>query len=88
MTVLGEAKPTDVVVVTGLGGVGLGAVMAAKIAGCRMVIGIDRNSSRLELATAVGATHVLSTVDFSDIPGLRAELAKITQDERVVSDPF
>ncbi len=37
VTILGQAGKADVVVVAGIGGVGLGSIMAAKIAGCKMV---------------------------------------------------
>jgi len=55
------AKPSDVVLVTGLGAVGLGAIMAAKIQGCRAIIAVDRVQSRLEIAKQVGATHTYDT---------------------------
>ncbi|GLA93274.1 hypothetical protein AtubIFM61612_010468 [Aspergillus tubingensis] len=54
-----NAQPGDTVAVLGLGGVGLSAVMGARIAGCRTIIGVARNQARLELALALGATHVV-----------------------------
>ena len=62
--VVNVAKPRpeeDVLLVLGLGGVGLGAVMAAKVLGCTTVIAVDRVPSRLALATDLGASHVLDT---------------------------
>lgn len=56
-----SAKPNDVVVVVGLGAVGLGAIMAAVLSGCRGVIAVDRVPSRLEVAKKLGATHVFDT---------------------------
>jgi alcohol dehydrogenase len=44
--------------VIGAGGVGLSAVMVAKFLGAR-VIAVDRNAGALEVATALGADHVL-----------------------------
>jgi Zn-dependent alcohol dehydrogenase len=55
------AKPHDIVLVTGLGAVGLGAIMAAKIAGCREIIALDRVAHRLETAKELGATKTLDT---------------------------
>ncbi|KAL6247066.1 hypothetical protein RBB50_006374 [Rhinocladiella similis] len=55
------SKPHDIVLVTGLGAVGLGAIMAAKIAGCAEIIAIDRVGHRLETAKELGATKVLDT---------------------------
>ncbi|RHZ63424.1 NAD(P)-dependent alcohol dehydrogenase [Aspergillus thermomutatus] len=59
--ILNAAKATakDRVAVLGLGGVGLSAVMGAKIAGCAQIIGVDRHASRLELAKQLGATDVV-----------------------------
>ncbi|KIW68767.1 hypothetical protein PV04_04689 [Phialophora macrospora] len=55
------AKPHDIVLVTGLGAVGLAAIMAAKISGCREIIALDRIAHRLETAKELGATKVLDT---------------------------
>ena len=66
-TVINAAKatPDDIVCVMGLGGVGLSAVMGAKIQGCRMIISVDKVKSRLNLATEFGATHA---IDGSKLP--------------------
>jgi S-(hydroxymethyl)glutathione dehydrogenase/alcohol dehydrogenase len=47
------------VVVLGLGGVGLSAVMAAAWVGADPVIAVDREPSKLELALTVGATRAV-----------------------------
>ena len=47
-------------VVAGAGALGLSAIMAAKVAEAGTIIAIDRHQERLDLATAYGATHVLS----------------------------
>lgn len=56
-----KAGPQDFIAIIGLGGVGLAAVMAAKVAGCQKIIGLDRLSSRLSLASELGATDVIDT---------------------------
>lgn len=61
VTNIAQAKTSDTVVVLGLGGVGLAALMAAKIKGCSKIIGVDRFDSRLEFAKTLGATHVINT---------------------------
>ncbi|KAI4728755.1 NAD(P)-binding protein [Aureobasidium sp. EXF-10728] len=61
-----KATPKDSIVVLGLGGVGLSAIMAAKLSGCRTVIGIDRVDSRMETAKSLGATHVIDTSKLQD----------------------
>ncbi|KAL9562086.1 hypothetical protein ACKAV7_014009 [Fusarium commune] len=58
-----RANEKDRVAVIGLGGVGLVSIMTAKIQACRTIIGIDRVPERLELAKALGATHVINTAD-------------------------
>jgi aryl-alcohol dehydrogenase len=54
-----KAPPGSTIAVFGCGAVGLAAVMAAKLSGCSRIIAVDRVASRLEVATAVGATHVV-----------------------------
>ncbi|KAL1983183.1 hypothetical protein VTN96DRAFT_433 [Rasamsonia emersonii] len=61
ITELGSAGPDDKVAIIGLGGVGLAAIMAAKLKGCNTIIGIDRVPARLELAKSLGATHGINT---------------------------
>lgn len=56
-----KAGVDDCIVISGMGGVGLAAVIAAKNIGCKSIIGIDRLDSRLELAKTLGATHVINT---------------------------
>lgn len=53
------AGPNDAICIMGLGGVGLSAIMGAKIMGCRMIIGIDKVPSRMKLAQELGVTHVI-----------------------------
>jgi Zn-dependent alcohol dehydrogenase len=81
--ILGHATATDVVVVTGLGGVGLGCAMAAKVAGCRMVIGVDKVESRLDLAKSLGATGVIIRDISADTASFATDLLKMTKCERV-----
>ena len=47
------------IAIFGVGAVGLSAIMAAVVAGCTTIIGIDLQQSRLELAKQLGATHVI-----------------------------
>lgn len=61
-TVLTCLKPEfgSTIAVYGCGAVGLSAIMAAKIAGCRTIIAVDVYDSRLELAGELGATHAFN----------------------------
>jgi S-(hydroxymethyl)glutathione dehydrogenase / alcohol dehydrogenase len=47
------------VVVVGLGGVGLSAVMGAALSGATPIVAIDANPAKLELARDLGATHAV-----------------------------
>ncbi|KAL6711716.1 hypothetical protein ACN47E_004650 [Coniothyrium glycines] len=69
---LAKVGPQDAIAVFGLGGVGMAAIMAAKVRGAKTIIGVDRVSSRLDLARELGATHVIDT---SNLPSLTTDLA-------------
>src|SRR6202521_4369934 len=56
----------DRVVVFGLGGIGLNVVQGARLAGAGMIVGIDLNSARREIAMKFGATHF---VDPAEVEG-------------------
>ena len=62
-----DPMPGDSIVVFGCGAVGISAVMAAKLAGCSTIIGVDIVPSRLELALECGATNVINGRDVEDI---------------------
>ena len=48
------------IAVFGAGAVGISAIMAAAVAGCTTIIGIDVKENRLELARELGATHSIN----------------------------
>jgi Zn-dependent alcohol dehydrogenase len=54
-----KVKAGSSVVVLGTGGVGLNVIQGAKIAGAGMIIAIDINPTRLDMALKFGATHTL-----------------------------
>ncbi len=62
------------VAVIGTGSVGLSAIMAARLAGCAVIVAIDILESRLQLAAELGATH---TIDGRD-PKLVEQLIEIS----------
>lgn len=49
------------IAVFGTGAVGTSAIMAARVAGCTTIIGIDVEESPLELARELGATHTINS---------------------------
>ncbi len=65
--VLNTAKVTkgDTVAVFGLGGVGLAAIIGARMAGAAQIIGIDINESKFALAQQLGATDVINPQKFT-----------------------
>ncbi|MDQ2933372.1 MAG: zinc-binding dehydrogenase [Chloroflexota bacterium] len=56
-------KAGESVVVIGLGGVGLSAVMGATLAGARTIVGLDTNEQKLALARQAGVTHATTDAD-------------------------
>lgn len=68
-TVLNVLQPQkdDSVVVFGLGGVGLTALMAAKYLGVRQIVAVDIVDERLAVAKELGATDVLNSKDVTDL---------------------
>lgn len=70
-----QPKPGTSLVVTGGGGVGLSAAMAAIVEGCSKVIVVEPNAGRREIAKLIGATHV---IDPKSTPDLTAHLVEIT----------
>ncbi|NIA56927.1 NAD(P)-dependent alcohol dehydrogenase [Massilia sp. TW-1] len=58
----------------GTGAVGLAALMAARVAGATKIIAVDVNSTRLQLALELGATHAINSRETDPV----AEIRKIT----------
>lgn len=48
------------IAIFGAGAVGLSAVMASVVAGCTTIIAVDVKENRLELASELGATHIIN----------------------------
>lgn len=63
------------VVVFGLGAVGLGAVMAARVAKCGLVVGVEPNASRHAIARELGCHEVIAPDDPSTLVRRLRELA-------------
>ncbi|WP_066014766.1 S-(hydroxymethyl)glutathione dehydrogenase/class III alcohol dehydrogenase [Endozoicomonas atrinae] len=55
-----KVQPGDTVAVFGLGGIGLSAIIGAKMAGAGRIIGVDINESKFELARKLGATDCVN----------------------------
>lgn len=54
-----QVEPGSTVIVFGAGGVGLSAVMAARLSGAEYIVAVDPVAFKRELALEVGASHVV-----------------------------
>jgi len=68
------AKAGDTIAVFGCGSVGLAALMAAKLSGCSVIVGIDVVGSKLDLARELGATHIINGAEEKDITARITEI--------------
>jgi S-(hydroxymethyl)glutathione dehydrogenase/alcohol dehydrogenase len=59
-----KVQPGDSVAIFGLGGIGLSAIIGARMAGAGRIIGIDINDSKFDLAKQLGATDVVNPKEF------------------------
>ncbi len=55
-----KVRPGETVVVFGLGGIGLNVIQGARMAGARMIVGVDINNNRKEMAEKFGMTHFVN----------------------------
>src|SRR6201991_4478530 len=71
-----KVEPGANVVVFGLGGIGLNVIQGARIAGADMIVGVDINPAREQLARQFGMTHFVNPKDVSG--DLVAHLVELT----------
>jgi threonine dehydrogenase-like Zn-dependent dehydrogenase len=71
----GNVRLGDSVVIQGAGGLGIYAAAAAKEMGAGLVVSIDGQAARLELATQSGADHTININDYTT-PDSRVERVK------------
>ncbi len=74
----GDVKPGDAVAIVGAGPVGMSALLTAQFYSPAVLVMIDLDDNRLEMAKQLGATHTLKPTD-----NLQEELAKIVGEEGV-----
>ena len=63
-----KVQAGDSIAVLGVGGVGLSAVMAARLVGAKHIVAVDLNRARLGLAMELGATDAIAA-DEPDVAG-------------------
>jgi len=59
-----KVQEGDTVAIFGLGGIGLSAIIGARMAGAGRIIGIDINESKFDLAKQLGATDLVNPKNF------------------------
>ena len=55
-----KLEPGQSVAVIGLGGVGLSAILGAKLAGARQIVAVDLSGDKLDFAKKLGATDIVN----------------------------
>ncbi len=60
-------QPGSSIAILGTGPVGMAAILGSVVSGCATIIAVDRIDSRLELASGLGATHVINTTRAPDL---------------------
>ena len=70
-----KVEPGSSVAVFGLGGIGLNVIQGAKMVGATKIIGVDLNSSKVDLATKFGMTDFVNP---SDVENLSQHIIDLT----------
>ncbi len=61
-----KVQPGDNVVIFGLGGIGLNVIQGARLAGANMIVGVDLNPARKEMAERFGMTHFVNPAELQE----------------------
>jgi alcohol dehydrogenase len=87
-----RVRPGDSVVVVGLGGVGLSAVMGAALAGADPLVVVDPLEAKRELALSFGATHAVGAGSVEEVRELTGGGARYVVEavghEQAMADAF
>src|SRR5699024_11281784 len=68
-----KVKSGSSVAVVGLGGIGLNAVIGAKLAGARDIIALDVNPNKFDIAKSLGSTNVYNSSDKDVVANIKEE---------------
>lgn len=66
-----KVSPGESVVIFGLGGVGLSAVMGAKLAGAYPIIVVDTQPAKFDLARRLGADHTINALETDPVKAIK-----------------
>jgi NDMA-dependent alcohol dehydrogenase len=80
-----NVQPGDVVVVVGIGGIGINAVQGARMAGAKIIVGVDPLEFKQKAALDFGATHTAASMD--EAMPLVAELTVGQMADKVILTP-
>jgi S-(hydroxymethyl)glutathione dehydrogenase/alcohol dehydrogenase len=80
-----KARPGEVVVVVGCGGVGSGALQGARLVGARAIVAVDPVQFKVDRAKTIGATHGAAST--ADALGLVAEITEGRMADVVILTP-
>ena len=65
-----DVKKNDSVVIFGVGGVGLSAVVGARIVGAYPIISVDVDARKLEFSREFGATHLINASEVEPVEAI------------------
>ncbi len=65
-----KVQPGQSVAIFGVGGVGLSAVVGARMAGAEPIIAVDLDDTKLEFARAFGATHTINASEVDPVAAI------------------
>ncbi|WP_314193707.1 S-(hydroxymethyl)mycothiol dehydrogenase [uncultured Arthrobacter sp.] len=68
----GEVKRGESVAVIGCGGVGIAAIVGAKLAGATTIIAVDIDENKIAMAKSLGATHGVNSRATDPVEAIRA----------------
>jgi len=71
-----KVEPGSKVVVFGLGGIGLNVIQGARMVGADMIVGVDINPKRVEIAKKFGMTHFINP---KEVPNIVEAIVDITR---------
>ena len=71
-----NVKPNESVAIFGVGGVGLSAVVGARMAGAHPIIAVDLDDNKLAFAKGFGATHVVNASQEDPVAAIHALTTK------------
>jgi len=76
----GAVGPGDSVAVFGCGGVGVSAILGARLAGATTIVAIDVDDRKLEWARSLGATHVVNSRREDPVAAVRSATSSFGAD--------